>query len=55
MPQNKQFDVLGERTAPAPDQQPQHRRKREVSEREEHPPMLPKSQLRSFEEAASRF
>src|SRR5438874_13806524 len=40
MPQNEQFDVLGELTAPSPDDQPQHRREREVSERKDHPPML---------------
>jgi hypothetical protein len=55
MPQNKQFDLIGQRAAPARDQQPQHRREREVSEREEHPPMLPKSRLRSLKEAESTF
>jgi hypothetical protein len=29
MPQNKQFDVLGELVAPASDKQPQHSRERE--------------------------
>jgi hypothetical protein len=32
MPQTKQFDVLREHVTTAPDQQPQQRRKREVSE-----------------------
>jgi hypothetical protein len=41
LPQNKQFGVLGELVAPASDKQPQHSREREISEREEHPPMLP--------------
>lgn len=41
MPQNKQFHVLGELVAPASDKQPQHRREREVSEGDKHPPMLP--------------
>jgi hypothetical protein len=41
MPQNKQFDVLGERAAAVPDQQPQQSRKPEAREGEKHPPMLP--------------
>ena len=41
MPQNEQLDVLGELAAPAPNEQPQNSREREVSEGEEHPPMLP--------------
>ena len=49
MPQNEQFDVLGELAATAPDQQPQQRREREVSEGKEHPPMLPESRPRSLE------
>jgi hypothetical protein len=41
MPQNKQFDVLGERAAAVPDQQSQQCRKPELGKGEEHPPMLP--------------
>ena len=41
MSQHKQLDVLGELPAPAPNEQPQHRQEYEVSEGEEHPPMLP--------------
>jgi hypothetical protein len=55
MPQYKQFDVLGELAAPAPDQQPQYRRKREISEGEEHPAMLPESPLRSLESSNRGF
>jgi len=55
MPQNKQFDVLGEHAATARDQQPQHRREREVSEREEHLPMLPESRLRGLEKRNRGF
>jgi hypothetical protein len=55
MPQNEQFDVLGELATPAPDEQPQHRREREISEREEHPPMLPESPLASVESWNRRF
>jgi hypothetical protein len=41
MPQNNEFDVLGELAALASDEQPQHRGEREVNEGKEHPPMLP--------------
>jgi hypothetical protein len=46
MPQNEQFDVLGERAPPPPDQQPQQRRKRKVSKGKQHPPMFPESRPR---------
>jgi hypothetical protein len=54
MPQHKQFDVLNERAATAPDLQPQRRRERKVSKRKEHPPMLPESTAQP-REAEPRF
>ena len=41
MSQDEQFDVFGELAAPPSGKQPQHSRKREIGEGEEHPPMLP--------------
>jgi len=42
MVKNEQFDILGELAASAAHEQPQQRREREIRERKEHPPMLPK-------------
>jgi hypothetical protein len=41
MPQDEQLDVLGELAAPAADQQPEHGREGEISERKEHAPDAP--------------
>jgi hypothetical protein len=41
MPQDKQLDILDELAAPASDEQPQQRSKREVHKGKEHPPILP--------------
>jgi hypothetical protein len=41
VPQNQQFDILGELAATTPHEQPQQRREREIRERKEHPSMLP--------------
>ncbi len=41
MPQDEQLDVFGELAAPASDEQQQDSREREISERKQHPPMLP--------------
>jgi hypothetical protein len=39
--QHHQLDVLGEFSLPTPNEQPQNRRERKVSEGEQHPRMLP--------------
>jgi hypothetical protein len=41
VPQDEQFDVFGELTAPAPDQHPEHSQEGEIGERKEHPAILP--------------
>jgi hypothetical protein len=41
MAQHEQLDVPDELAAAAPDQEPQHSRKGEISERKEHQAMLP--------------
>src|SRR5258705_13472978 len=46
---------LAKYAATAHDQQPQHRREREVREREEHLPMLPESRLPGLEKRNPGF
>jgi hypothetical protein len=41
MSQHEQLDVFGELAAPRLDEQPENSREGEISEGEEHPPMLP--------------
>src|SRR6266540_1877298 len=54
MSQHEQLDVFGELAAPAPDQQPQHRREGEIGERKEHEADAPIARHRGRQERELR-